>query len=535
MRTRAWIVLFIFGLTASCNTPPASADAPPATGPVFNVKNAPYGAKGDGVGDDRAAIQRALDAARDAGGGEVYLPRGTYRVTLAPVVSGERALRRAFTVYANVRVRGEARDASVIKLADAQGGYGAIFAARTFGEDVTRLELRNFTVDHNTTNNPVNSLEDVALSEKDWARSNIRAALWVANGKNITVQGCAFTDIKAVWTVFIAGNAERVEGAVIDGNLLENVGGGSLDFDASQIYVEVNGAQSRITNNTITSRNGGAAGLLGLRTGIEVHGQNILVEGNTVKGFLYGLNIGGGWPTSGVVARKNAFLNANAGVVLWADADALKSAPDVVMTDVQVANNRISLDVAGWQGAPLGKNATFSGVTIEQQGDKDRQVQRLEITGNDIRFLNITGDAHKDGDRYSAGIHYNRAWNSNPNNLTTSLKMEGNTITDAPGMGVYVNAPVQNGTLSGNTIINPGSGTGASAWPGWQSGIFVQNRLEAFRVQNNRFSGAALKQGIYAINTVVGENLHSGNVVTDGNAPIFVRGKEDGTGDWVTR
>ena len=44
-----------------------------------NVKA--YGAKGDGVSDDTAAIQAALNAAYAAGGGTVYLPPATYMIT----------------------------------------------------------------------------------------------------------------------------------------------------------------------------------------------------------------------------------------------------------------------------------------------------------------------------------------------------------------------------------------------------------------------------------------------------------------------
>lgn len=42
----------------------------------FNVKD--FGAKGDGVTDDTAAIEAALAAAAAQGGGTIYLDAGTY-------------------------------------------------------------------------------------------------------------------------------------------------------------------------------------------------------------------------------------------------------------------------------------------------------------------------------------------------------------------------------------------------------------------------------------------------------------------------
>ncbi|HTY27934.1 MAG TPA: glycosyl hydrolase family 28-related protein, partial [Mycobacterium sp.] len=57
---------------------------------VHNVRSVLYGggAKGDGVTDDTLAIQAAVTAAINAGGGIVYLPEGTYKTT--------------FTITANV-------------------------------------------------------------------------------------------------------------------------------------------------------------------------------------------------------------------------------------------------------------------------------------------------------------------------------------------------------------------------------------------------------------------------------------------------
>ena len=52
-----------------------------AVGPVFNVSD--YGATGDGVSDDTAALQAAINAAGAAGGGVVLLPPGVYVTSAA--------------------------------------------------------------------------------------------------------------------------------------------------------------------------------------------------------------------------------------------------------------------------------------------------------------------------------------------------------------------------------------------------------------------------------------------------------------------
>ena len=58
---------------------PSVCTPPTATGPSVSVKDAPYNAKGDGVTDDTAAIQAAVDAMAGTGG-TVNVPTGTYMI-----------------------------------------------------------------------------------------------------------------------------------------------------------------------------------------------------------------------------------------------------------------------------------------------------------------------------------------------------------------------------------------------------------------------------------------------------------------------
>ena len=87
-----------YGLTdaeVSAGVTPTSYYYPP-----YNVKR--YGATGDGSTNDRAALQAAIDVAEAAGGGAVFLPEGTYRITAT------------LTVPNKVSIYGVGGEASVI-------------------------------------------------------------------------------------------------------------------------------------------------------------------------------------------------------------------------------------------------------------------------------------------------------------------------------------------------------------------------------------------------------------------------------------
>src|SRR5882757_9880677 len=69
---------FVAGCTTTSTTPESAASTPTGAVPngQFNVRS--FGAKGDGVALDTAAINQAIEAAATAGGGAVVFPAGNY-------------------------------------------------------------------------------------------------------------------------------------------------------------------------------------------------------------------------------------------------------------------------------------------------------------------------------------------------------------------------------------------------------------------------------------------------------------------------
>ncbi|MBA1289101.1 M10 family metallopeptidase C-terminal domain-containing protein [Pseudomonas japonica] len=111
---------------------------------TFNVLD--YGAKGDGVSDDTAAIQAAINAAAKAGGGEVYLPEGTY------IVSGPNSDGGCLTLKSNVVLNGERLGLTTLKLADDSSADVAGLIHTVANANTSNATISNLTLDGNKAN-----------------------------------------------------------------------------------------------------------------------------------------------------------------------------------------------------------------------------------------------------------------------------------------------------------------------------------------------------------------------------------------------
>lgn len=112
---------------------------------IFNVQY--FGAKGDGITDDTAAIQSAIDAAAAAGGGQVYMPTGTYIVS-----GGEEPSDGCLMLKSNVYLYGDGMGATTVKVADGSDTKITGVIRSAYGEETHDFGVSNLTIDGNRDN-----------------------------------------------------------------------------------------------------------------------------------------------------------------------------------------------------------------------------------------------------------------------------------------------------------------------------------------------------------------------------------------------
>ena len=292
-------------LASACTSSPSKGPPPEASSEGSVLA---FGAKGDGIADDTAAIQAALDSI-PAGGGRILVPAGTYRIS-APLVVRRNGL----------TLRGEG-PSSVLKLAD--GVTRTMFVLPVeFGPSVnsadvvvTDVELSRLTLDGNRNGRAqvpptffamhLLHAQRVTLSElvvKDWPFDGITIGVGQRPNRDVTIRNSRFSGM---------------------GRNAIHVGYGS-NVRISQVFVD----------DTPSQQWGPAAGSA---IDVEVEGQDSFVDGLVVEdsffqrmgtrtaGFGLGLQPAYG-PIRNAAITRNVFRNHQTGVFVG-------KADGVVVTD----------------------------------------------------------------------------------------------------------------------------------------------------------------------------------------------------------
>jgi polygalacturonase len=393
---------------------------------TFNVKE--RGARGNGNADDTQAIQAALDAARKAGGGTVYFPKGTYLVS--PRTTG------GFAVGSNTEVRGDG-PASVLKVANNTGDYNFLFGQLNAASDypfVENIAFRDLRVDQNPAGNRTADIRET---------EGIQNVLQFHHFKNLSVERVHFDPAPGIQAIVLDSPKPNTGGVTIDGCFFRFVRGRSTlahKHDHSSIYTETRNALIR--NNTVQADLSQCA-----ITAVEVHsGPQVRVQGNKIDGFQVGVIVVNAAPPNAdvsdgqFVVQDNQILRTTQGVALWSHTGRTLRGVTIKDNQITMAHHLLYRDV--WLGIFLYDHETGQAT----RGD----FEHLAVVNNKISFEQL-----KPGAIIAVGIDLA------PAGRVQDVLVKGNSILASPASGIRLGNPARGKTLQDvrvedNTIVDAG-------------------------------------------------------------------------------
>lgn len=432
---------------------------------LFNVRS--YGAVGDGVADDRVAIQTAMDASSTAGGGVVYFPKATYRCTQAG------ANPWCLDVPSNVVLMGTGRQ-SILKTGSGVANFTRLL--RIQGKSnvrITNLALdgnkagNNATYEHNHCIFIFDST-DVIIDHcwtYDATGDGISLSGSIACSHRVTVDRCVSSgNIRNPLTVEQV-NSVKITRSIIDAPA---GAGGGIDFEP---YEAVTLSDAYIAGNTLIC--GSPANYI-----VTLAGASVANPYRNIR-FVNNHFVGGG--TLNVIRAEGVVIEGNTG-------DITQLLGNAHSRDVVVQGNR-------WSAAPTASGAIYivfalgetpigwivannqirvttsvSGIFLS--GCSKVLIQGNQLTGNGntgtSAVENFTTQAASDIDvldnqidnfgraiyfyQYLSNVLSGTRWSGNMVDRATTA---GEAISWAPGQPA---SAVTNLVLGPNTVRNP-SGT----------------------------------------------------------------------------
>jgi len=451
-----------------------------------------FGAVGNGIADDFLAINRAAKYVADQGGGTVYYPPGTYRITRAIRLDNFNVDTNTYNgqTRENVVHAGAGRDSTTIV---ADGFYACIFTS--FPEPwipsgsvsptptpgnfmASNVVIKDMTLDCNYDNvvdggaayGPYYATSPQASS--GWPNGYVGVSYWAADNYQYPIyfyysEGLQVTNcrIKNSWYngVEIYASA-RVQ---INDNFVENCGDkanflgyySGLQFDQRSNTISA-------TDNIIQNCGNGVMSVSG--SGATSAVLDVVVADN----IFYNIGPGNGIYATDFVQRWSVTGNIfdtldNQGIVfsnnqpVWPATDLPK--------DILIANNTIKeFNLANSAGVPgiraVGHNITISNNYITQTN--------TGVTANTFGII-VSDTSVTVGTNESKGV-----------------SIVGNTITgkfpgaDASIAMIYVDA--QNATVSGNTIKSTASAAQTAITLFSSNAVVTGNNIVGTFVQSNR-------------------------------------------------
>jgi hypothetical protein len=368
-----------------------------------------YGAVGDGVTDDTAAIQAGLTALSGTNK-YLYLTNGTYRVT------------SALTVPTRTGLIG---DGSAILYADSSGFTNA--DPDTYGTSTsTVLNLSGLT---STPYTPSYNQKIQGLKIRyNFLQGRVCNAITARNCYNLTIANNEIYDFPLSRVIIVAS---ILGASKIEGNYIHD-----------------------ITSNTVFSGYGyperGFVNITGIDVGDDevngVNSENLLIANNHIENLNHG--------ATAIATYGNQ-----------ADGIQIQKGNGTRVLNNTIINTSEGIDTFATQGLILGNNikdCTEFGIKLIHGADRNR-IEDNRIVNSGLAGITIVGGLLSEGDVYGNIVCHNIIDSIDPNNLnngatTGCIKIENQATTSVARDNLFFENVLTPGTYGEYVFINNTSG-----------------------------------------------------------------------------
>jgi hypothetical protein len=354
---------------------------------IISVKD--FGAVGDGVTDDTAAIQAAVDAVGAAGGGTVYFPAGTYSVVNGnPSAGGWDSQIAIWVKTDNVHLVGAGVGATIIKLANNGNAHVVKFGSRS-GTIITvsNCSISNMSIDGNRTNQTTPTVPDF-----HWGGVDVASGATQVDVRNMHIYETTYYGVGYQQDVFV--------NCVVENVVIENTGADGFDWKDNSGQNKGNFIRNVVVRNFglvglpldagINPRGGVTVdtvlveGFSGNRNGIRVDSnisainpQGVMISNATIKASnlstTKGLLLNTGTFEQTVIANNIRTIGCAVGIEVVS--------PDNQLTNIRAENCTVGIALSGARNLVTNARAEgCSGVGVLVQGANNIVVNYMSLT-----------------------------------------------------------------------------------------------------------------------------------------------------------